>query len=158
MEKDDIIETVETPIPAPEAPEPIPNSEGLVTMEYENKEGEKEVAEVPIEEANTTREFQMKLLGHNNNSGMYYRNSGLSQYQGERRFAVNTYSTATYKNPTNVSLFREVPISEEGGEKLIPIPEGYELREIDINRPLNTMENTMEKIPEDNINETETIN
>ena len=154
MEKDEIIETVETPIPAPEAPEPKVDSEGLVTMEYENKEGEEEEAEVPIEEANSTRQFKMKLLGHNNNSGMYYRNSGLSQYEGERRFSLNTYSTAMYENPTNIKLFREVPISEEGGEKLIPIPEGYELRDIDINRPLNTME----KIPEDNINETEVTN
>lgn len=151
MDKDEIIEPVETPIPAPEAPEPKENDEGLVTMEYENKEGEEEIAEVPIEEANSTRQYQMKLLGHNNNSGMYYRNSGLSQYEGQRRFPLNTYSTAMYENPTNVSLFREVPITEEGGQKEIPIPEGYELREIDINRPINSTE----KISEQNINETE---
>ena len=96
----------------------------------------------------------MKLLGHNNNSGMYYRNSGLSQYEGQRRFPINTYSTARYENPTNISLFREVPINREGGVKEIPIPEGYEIREIDINRPINTME----KISQQNINETETTN
>lgn len=152
--EEEIIETVETPVPAPEAPEPKENEEGLVTMEYENREGEEEIAEVPVEEANSNRIFQMKLLGHNNNSGMYYRNSGLSQYEGVRRFSLNTYSTAKYVNPTNVSLFREVPLAEEGGEKELPIPEGYELREIDINRPINTME----KISDENINETEVIN
>lgn len=154
MNNDEIIERVGTPIPEPEASEPKENKEGLVTMEYENKEGEKEIAEVPIEEANSTREFKVRLLGHNNNSGMFYRNSGMSQYIGPRRFPLNTYSTAMYENPTNVSLFRENPITEEGGDRLLPIPEGYELREIDINRPINTNE----KISMEDINETQAIN
>ena len=152
--KDEIIETVETPIPTPEAPEPKENQEGLVEMEYENREGDTEVAEVPIEEANTTREYQMKLLGHNNNSGMYYSNSGMNQYSGQRRFSLNTYSTAKYVNPTNVSLFRDVPISTEKGEEELPIPEGYEIREVDINRPINSSE----IISTENNNESEITN
>ena len=154
MEKNEIIETEPTPEPTPEAPQPKENSEGLVVKEYENREGDPETAEIPIEEANSTREFQMKLLGHNNNSGMYYRNSGMNQYTGERKFSLNTYSTATYSNPSNVSLFREAPISTDEGSSDIPIPQGYELRDIDINRPINSSE----IISEENNNESEITN
>ena len=85
---------------------------------------------------------------------MYYRNSGMNQYSGERRFSLNTYSTAKYVNPTNISLFRDVPITVEKGEEDLPIPEGYEVSEVTINRPINSSE----IISTENNNEAEIVN
>ena len=107
--------------------------------QYENEQGEVLEAEVPQEgEHSKKREFNFKIKGYNNNSGIYYLNSGLAQYEGEERFALNSFSSAKYINEKNKGIFKDIPIGEKSiGSEELPIPDGFELRggRDSLNRP-----------------------
>lgn len=48
--------------------------------------------------------LRQKVLGYNNDSGLMYKNCGMSQYQGSLQTPVeNDYDTAEYENKENVT-------------------------------------------------------